>query len=135
MKVLSIRQPWAWLILNAGKDIENRDWPTDLRGTIWIHAAGSMTKDEYRAAAITAGRIVPGVNIPAMVSLPKGGICGRVTITDCVTSSPSPWFFGKFGFVLEDPVTRVPFHPSVGRLGFFDLAPADAEILEEGGAR
>lgn len=26
MIALSIRQPWAWLIINAGKDIENRDW-------------------------------------------------------------------------------------------------------------
>lgn len=24
---LSIRQPWAWAILCAGKDIENRSWP------------------------------------------------------------------------------------------------------------
>ena len=29
MKALSIRQPWAWAILHAGKDIENRDWRTD----------------------------------------------------------------------------------------------------------
>lgn len=32
LPAISIRQPWAWLILNAGKDIENRDWPTNFRG-------------------------------------------------------------------------------------------------------
>lgn len=26
MKALSIRQPWAWLIANGHKDIENRTW-------------------------------------------------------------------------------------------------------------
>ena len=31
MKALSIRQPWAWLILHAGKDIENRDWKPRIR--------------------------------------------------------------------------------------------------------
>ena len=34
MKALSIRQPWAWAIINAGKDIENRQWPTKFRGSI-----------------------------------------------------------------------------------------------------
>jgi hypothetical protein len=44
---LSIRQPWAWLILHAGKDIENRDWPTKYRGPFLIHASKGMTRDEY----------------------------------------------------------------------------------------
>jgi hypothetical protein len=29
---LSIRQPWAWLICHAGKNIENRPWRTQFRG-------------------------------------------------------------------------------------------------------
>jgi hypothetical protein len=28
MKVLVVRQPWAWLIVNGFKDIENRSWKT-----------------------------------------------------------------------------------------------------------
>lgn len=27
MKAISVRQPWAWLIIHGGKDIENRDCP------------------------------------------------------------------------------------------------------------
>lgn len=38
MLALSIRQPWAWLIINGGKDIENRDWPTKFRSRILVHA-------------------------------------------------------------------------------------------------
>ncbi len=34
MKALSVRQPWAWLIVNGCKDIENRDWSTKLRGSL-----------------------------------------------------------------------------------------------------
>ena len=47
MLALSIRQPWASLILKAGKDIENRDWPTKFRGRILIHAAKGCTRDEW----------------------------------------------------------------------------------------
>ena len=36
---LSIRQPWAWAIINAGKDIEYRQWRTSHRGLFCIRAA------------------------------------------------------------------------------------------------
>jgi hypothetical protein len=32
MKVIVIRQPWAWLIVNGFKDIENRSWATGIAG-------------------------------------------------------------------------------------------------------
>jgi len=38
MKALSVRQPWAWLIANNLKPIENRTWPTRYRGAFLIHA-------------------------------------------------------------------------------------------------
>lgn len=38
MKALSIRQPWAWLILHGGKDMENRSRRTHMRGRICVHA-------------------------------------------------------------------------------------------------
>mgnify|MGYP006363525131 CR=1 FL=1 len=34
MKALSIRAPWWWAILYAGKDIENREWATRFRGPV-----------------------------------------------------------------------------------------------------
>lgn len=49
---LSIRQPWAWLIIHGGKDIENRTWPTRFRGRVAVHAGKGMTRDEYEAAML-----------------------------------------------------------------------------------
>ena len=40
MKALSIRQPWAWAILHAGKRVENRTWRCGHRGWLLIHASG-----------------------------------------------------------------------------------------------
>lgn len=40
MKVLSIQQPWAHLIVSGCKDVENRGWKTDYRGPLFIHASG-----------------------------------------------------------------------------------------------
>jgi hypothetical protein len=38
MRALTVRQPWAWAIFCAGKDIENRSWKNrHTMGTIAIH--------------------------------------------------------------------------------------------------
>ena len=46
MIAISIRQPWASLILKCGKDIENRSWPTKFRGRILVHAAALAVPDQ-----------------------------------------------------------------------------------------
>jgi hypothetical protein len=40
MKHLSIKNPWAYLIVSGMKDVENRTWRTPYRGTLIIHATG-----------------------------------------------------------------------------------------------
>ena len=44
MKVLSIRQPWASLIVEGYKKYEFRSWKTKYRGKILIHASGMIEK-------------------------------------------------------------------------------------------
>lgn len=126
---LSIRQPWAWAIIHAGKDIENRDWSTNRRGPICIHAAKGMTKDEYHHASYAIQKAVGPVDqawldqwfgvTPAPYKLDRGGIIGVADIVDCRGASESPWFMGAYGFVLRN-VKPVKFIPVKGALGFFD---------------
>ena len=134
MIALSIRQPWASLILKAGKDIENRCWPTKFRGRMLIHAANGMTRAEHEDAIAFAVQAIQADprNAGAMKrttlrdlgfafdDLQRGGIVGSVEIVDCVSSSDSPWFMGEFGFVLRDP-KPLPLTPWKGQLGFFDV--------------
>lgn len=125
---LSIKQPWAWAIINAGKDIENRSWPTKQRGPICIHAAKGMTNREWDAAMDFIDQAFPvplasqmGRRRSAAGSLDaqRGGIVGTAEIIGCVEGSPSPWFQGRYGFVLRN-VQPVEFIPVKGMLGFFD---------------
>lgn len=114
LPVLSIRQPWAWLIANGYKDIENRSWPTKFRGKFLIHAGKKWdedtdTKDIFR-----------GFNINVPENLELGGIVGIAEITDCITESNSEWFFGEYGFVIKN-ARPLPFYPCKGQLGFFFL--------------
>jgi hypothetical protein len=111
---LSIRQPWIHHILHDGKDVENRDWPTQYRGWVLLHASKTITKTEMREFKEDFG-----------VDLPLGGICGAARITDCVTSMASRWFVGRYGFVLAD-ATPLPLVPMKGALGFM---PVPQEIV------
>lgn len=120
MLALSIRQPWATLILNAGKDIENRGWPTKVRGRILIHAAKGCTRFELEGALDFAEEACGTRYTADLKTIARGGIVGSVEIVDCVTASSSPWFMGRFGFVLRDP-HPLPFLPWKGQLRFFDV--------------
>ena len=40
VKVLSVKNPFAYWILQGGKDVENRTWTTDYRGRLYIHVSG-----------------------------------------------------------------------------------------------
>lgn len=121
MKALSIRQPWAWLIVHGYKDIENRSWRTKYRGPVLIHASMGMTRHQYLLVqAICEGMpSISRVTLPPFDELERGGIVGIATITDCVEESPSPWFFGPKGFSLAD-AEPLPFVPMKGKLSFFE---------------
>lgn len=123
LPVLSIRQPWAWLILHARKDIENRVWYTRQRGRFLIHAAKGCTRAEYEAACEFSRLAGFRGEIPDLKQIERGGIVGSVELVDCVSGPQvrSPWYCGEYGFVLRDP-QPLPFHPCAGQLGFFRLS-------------
>ena len=136
-KALSVMQPWAWLIVNRHKAIENRDWPTRYRGPIAIHAGRKVDAEcdgdlGMCCHPVTGDHYDPGIP----VEWERGGIVGVADIVDCVEHSDSPWFVGRYGFVLANQRT-VPFIPVKGALGFFDwrkniIAPRAAEPPRQG---
>lgn len=101
---LSVRQPWGHRILFEGKDIENRDRRTKVRGTIFLHSALTIEED--------------GQELAEHLRLPVGGLIGTVDIVDCVSESDSEWFYGPYGYVLANP-RPMPFVPCRGMPGFF----------------
>ncbi len=90
MKALSIKQPWASLIVEGIKDVENRTWRTNFRGRIYVHAS-SPTKFNVHLSdertALSFGIIKQAID----GNLPFGAIIGEVDIIDCVQNHPSIW--------------------------------------------
>ncbi len=132
MKALSIRQPWAWLIVHAGKDIENRSRRSHYTGPLLIHASATMTKAEYQDCLFFCCGMPHFGNwwLPAYDVLREqcGGIVGQVEMTGCVTKSDSPWFVGDFGYVLTK-AAPLPFRPCKGQLSFFEVEDPQPSTL------
>jgi hypothetical protein len=117
---LSVRQPWAWAIVHAGKDIENRSAAAVRHGMrpclICIHASKGMTRHEYEDAAAFMQSI--GVTCPRPDQLVRGAIIGTVRVLNVVGDSDSDWFFGPCGLLLADAKPCSPVCVP-GALGYF----------------
>ena len=121
MKALSIKQPWAQLIVDGHKDIENRRWKTTFRGRIYVHASKTEDNSGYHWLHGKAlDHKLPKLEL--LLPLTRGAIIGEVTIVACVTMSNSPWFFkGSYGYVLANPIAYDVPIPCRGQLGFFEV--------------
>jgi hypothetical protein len=141
MKALSIRQPWAWEIVQGIKVVEFRSWRTHYRGPFLVHAPAAVDREslpEERRWLASHGLVLPD-------GLPTRGIVGITTLDDCVPQvetslwqqvsdgllgkrpppgvAPRPdskWFGASYGFHLKD-AWPLPFKLYPGQLGFFSV--------------
>jgi hypothetical protein len=126
MKALSFKQPWAWLIFN-GKDIDNRNWRTNFRGRIYVHASKTWDAEGFKWILGNKEKLNYTKWLDMMMienakdEMAFGALVGEVDIIDCVSESSSPWFFGKYGFVLANPISYSIPIPYKGMLNLFEV--------------
>lgn len=72
MKVITIKQPFATLIVEGIKKYEFRTWKTNYRGEIFIHAGKGVDKEAMKKYA------------HFHFDYPSGCIIGKATLTDCI---------------------------------------------------
>ena len=126
LKCLSVRQPWAWLLVNGFKDIENRSWKTRYRGPLLIHASKvpnltnlTWCRDPENLYAKVHGY---QAKVPALADIPLGAIVGRVTLVDCNMKYTSKWYTpGSWGWHVTDAQVFPTPIPYQGRQGLFNV--------------
>lgn len=124
---ISVRQPWAALLVSGRKTIEIRSWPTRRRGRVLIHA-GKIADDrpegwnridtpELQELADLRGGII---GIGDLVAC-KGYASGRAFAADAEQHLNDPGWFKPprlYGFAFRN-LKIVTFHPCVGQTLFF----------------
>ena len=124
MKALSVRQPWAWLIVRGYKTIENRTWPTNHRGPLAIHASLTVDEDAVRrlvSLCVANGEPLTAQDLREIHT--TGAVIGTVNVTDC-TQAPqgndTNWHSaGCWAWVLRKPKPMSPVKVR-GALGLFN---------------
>lgn len=134
---LSVKQPWAALLVAGVKAIEVRKWSTRRRGPVLIHAAKVPDDRPVAWSHITTPELA------ALAEL-RGGLIGYGEIDDCriyrtshefadeanLHLNDAGWFLPPrlYGFVFRN-VRPIPYHPYTGQTMFFGVegyAPPDA---------
>lgn len=72
VKVISIKQPWASLIVEDYKNFEFRTWKTNYRGEILIHASKTIDNKHLKRFD------------DLQLDYPTGKIIGKVYLSDCL---------------------------------------------------
>ncbi len=129
MKALSLRQPYAELILQGKKTMESRLWNTKFRGDFFIHTSVAVSSGACKRFGFDPKELL------------RGCIVGKATLVDVkkyptdedylkdsdkhLGSKQGLEEFGwggrkKYGFVLEK-VEMIKPIPLKGKLGFFDV--------------
>jgi len=123
-KCLSLRQPYAELIISGRKTIELRKWNTRFRGEFLIHASKAIDKEACKS--------YDNIDIP---SLTTGAIVGSAVLYDVKLYQSKEEFIAdqskhfataayashKYGFLLSDAKRSEKPIPMKGQLGFFNV--------------
>ena len=136
IKVLSVRQPWAWLICSGIKDVENRSWRTNYRGRLYIHAGKQFDWDaapflqftgEHHTANLIYEHFCPYLRKLTSHLDEFGAIIGSVDLTGCIQNSRSIWaMHGLFHWEIRNAYLIKPI-PLKGQLRIFEVKK---EILQ-----
>jgi ASCH domain len=120
IKALSVRQPWASLIVAGVKNIENRSWRPHYRGRLYIHAGRRAHKASIRELPARNAHVIA---YDAFADdLDNYGLIGSVKLIDCVQNADSPWAIpGLWHWIFENPVAFDTPVVCPGRLGLFDV--------------
>jgi hypothetical protein len=146
MKVLSIQQPFATLILTGWKQWETRSWPTDYRGPLLIHAArGTSEFTNYVTDDAFIRKVLRMEGYPRIDHLTRGAILGQVQVKDCLPVQHVDRFPGEldtiagfwhqdwYAWKLEEPkLLRVPIRLP-GKPGLWDYTGHDFHFIQTDG--
>jgi hypothetical protein len=128
MNAISIKQPWAEIIVRAHlfqalnqipKAIENRSWMTPWRGRIALHASSTFDTGLFKNKMIDPIWWQDRFDVLSASLIPVhkdqyhlGAIIGMADLVDITTELDNPWYVaGQYGFVLENivPIDPIPW--------------------------
>jgi ASCH domain len=132
LKCLSLKQPFAELVIDGRKTIETRTWNTNFRGEFLIHSSKAIDKDSAKKLNIDCHRLTTGALVGrAFLYDVKKYRNRKEYVADQSKHLSDNFSQPKYGFFLKDARKLDKPIPLVGKLGFFhvNLHHNDRNIL------
>lgn len=115
--VISIRQPWAELIIAHGKDVENRSWQLPQ----WLDSKIVLIHASKKWEVVGNLHFWHELEACKKKVLDLGGIVGAAIFSHCPRGITSKWAENGCEHWQVVKAVRLPFHPCKGQLGFFKV--------------
>ena len=133
MKALTIKQPWASLIMEFGKDVDNRTWKTNYRGPLVIHAGKQFdcSAAPMRLRLPTGARWMDGDKMKAQSPyFPAGSCLGIADVVECTMIQTSPWHdTGLWGWYLANVRPFPQPVPYKGTQGLWNIPDEEVDAM------
>lgn len=142
MRVLTLRQPWAWMVVAGIKTIETRTWRTNYRGLVVIHASKKFGNEEketiyrmarwseflnnaLRSAIFDTGAIIGEANLEACFRFNNFETFETLQEKHCCIPVEDYSWANRWGWELSLAKKYKQPIPIKGKLGLWDLSPDD----------
>ena len=123
MKCLSLRQPYADLLVSGKKTIELRTWNTKFRGKFLVHASKKIDKEACKKNKINPNSILAGAIIGSAILYDvKFYSNSSLFLKDRYKHLAGTKFFNhKYGFLIKNARRFNKPLFIAGKLGFFNV--------------
>ncbi len=128
MKVLSLTEPYATLVMMGKKQVETRSWKTSYRGELYIHASSTNVPKQWRENK----ELMDLVDVP----LNFGNIICKCELVDCIYMTQEyvndmkknhyqeyicgVYEAGRYAWILKNIEKIDTFIPAKGHLGIWN---------------
>lgn len=128
IKCITLKQPFAHLIVTGHKEFETRNWQTNYRGDLYIHAGQQFYFSDYNVCQQDP---FFKAALPDLSKLQTGAIIGKVKLVNCARVEEikhmltekelkfGNYWPGYYGWELEEPQMIEPI-PMLGKLSIWE---------------
>ena len=124
MKCLSLKQPYAELLVSGKKTIELRKWNTNFRGKFLIHASKNVDKDRLESLGINHNNLSLGAIIGTAILYDVKQYKSKLELERDKNrhyANIKNFGFCKYGFMVKNAHRFRSPTPYLGKLKFFEV--------------
>jgi len=134
LRCITVHQIWAWAFFHAGKDVENRSFPTD-PGLLGIHCGRNDDIGKFRdAAAFVEDMSEARVTADYHACMQNAGrVIGTVEVVEVKRRPDSAWYMGtEWGWLVAKPrLFAGGGYKARGQLGVWNWQPPHGQVIYE----